>query len=119
VRLLLDEHLAPTLAEQLRSRGHDVIAVADDPALRGLPDVVLLDRATADDRAVVTYDVRGYLPLVSARISVDEPTPGLVVIAADRYPRAEIGPLLRDLSALMDENPGRAALSGRVVWLGS
>lgn len=119
MRLLLDEHLAPALAEQLRVRGHDVTGVAEDPALRGLPDEAVFDRATAQVRAVVSYDVRGYLPLLAHRVSVGEPTAGLIVISKRRYPQHDIGPLLRDLAKLLGENPARDALSGRAIWLGS
>ena len=120
MRLLLDEHLAPTFAEQLRASGHDVVAVVEEPALRGSSDAALLDWATAQDRAVATYDVRGSLPLFAARASIGEPVPGLVLIPVRRYPRGArgVGPLLRDLATFLEESPSRKALSGRAVWLG-
>ncbi len=120
MRLLLDEHLAPTLAEQLRARGHDVVAVVQEPALRGSSDAALLDWATVEDRAIATYNVRHFLPLFEACASVGEPVAGLILISARSYPRGDrgLGALLRDLAAVLDANPSRKALNGRAVWLG-
>lgn len=120
MRLLLDEHLAPTLAEQLRARGHDVVAVVEELALRGSSDAALLDWATAHDRAVATYNVRHFMPLFAARASIGEPVAGLILISGKSYPRGDhgLGALLRDLARVLDENPSRRALSGRAVWLG-
>ena len=42
MRLLLDEHYSREIAERLRERGHDVIAVKEDAALEGLDDEPLL-----------------------------------------------------------------------------
>jgi len=36
-RLALDEMFSPQIAAELVRRGHDVVAVAADPALAGLP----------------------------------------------------------------------------------
>ena len=59
MRLLLDEMIGAVVAEQLRDRGHDVVAVQDPDRghLRGLDDCLLL--ATGDDegRAVVTDNI--------------------------------------------------------------
>lgn len=49
VRLLLDEHFAPLIAEVLRERGHD--AVAEMPSLRGESDERLLSTPARSTRA--------------------------------------------------------------------
>ena len=41
--LLLDEMFSGSIAEQLRAKGHDVLAVVADPALVGLADEQILD----------------------------------------------------------------------------
>lgn len=40
--LLLDEMLSGTTAAHLRGKGHDVVAVVEDPTLVGTPDEELL-----------------------------------------------------------------------------
>lgn len=43
--LLLDEMFSPTIAEDLRRRGHDVLAVAGDPPFRSMSDPELYEWA--------------------------------------------------------------------------
>ena len=59
-RLLLDEMLSGDITVQLRSRGHDVIAVVEDHALTGTPDEELLAYATSIGRCLVTANVRDF-----------------------------------------------------------
>ena len=54
VKLLLDVHHSPRVAERVRAGGRDVIAAADVPELAVMSDEELLRSATADGRAVVT-----------------------------------------------------------------
>lgn len=63
VKVLLDEMLSPLIAQELRSRGHDVVAVAGDRDHEGMsdPDVMALTRA--ERGAVVTNNLRDYRPL--------------------------------------------------------
>lgn len=119
MRLLLDEQMDRALAEQLRKRGYDVIAVTEDPALRGLSDAALLEWATAQDRAIATYDLGDFLPLLEERISAGEPVAGLILISATGYPSGErgYGRLLRALIATLEKHRSRKALAGRAVWL--
>jgi Domain of unknown function (DUF5615) len=60
---LLDEMLSGAIAEQLRAKGHDALAVADDPALISLPDDQILAHATTAGRALVTANIKDFMPL--------------------------------------------------------
>ena len=63
VRLLLDEMFSPVVAAELRKRGHDVVATAEDPAWRSLGDPEVLSLAVSQQRAVVTNNLRDFRPL--------------------------------------------------------
>ena len=120
MRLALDEHLTVAIAVELRRRGHDVIAVTEDPALVGLKDRELFEWAARAGRAIVTRDIRGFGPLVEARQVADETFAGVVFLSSRRYPHGahSNGALVRDLSRLAEEHAAPDALSGRAVWLG-
>jgi predicted nuclease of predicted toxin-antitoxin system len=61
VRLLLDEMNSWRVAAELRQRGHDVVAVKRDrPELESRADPTILEAAAAEQRAVVTNNVRDY-----------------------------------------------------------
>ena len=57
VRLLLDANLSPAAA------GHDVLALAVDPALEGLDDPLVLELAAAERRVLITRNSRDFAPL--------------------------------------------------------
>jgi predicted nuclease of predicted toxin-antitoxin system len=63
IKLLLDEHVWLGLAEVLTKRGYDVIHILDTPQ-GGVDDAPLLAFATTEGRAVLTYNVRHFAPLV-------------------------------------------------------
>ena len=63
IKLLLDEHVWEGLAEALTQRGYDVVHIANT-GQRGIDDESLLAFATAEDRAVLTYNVCHFVPLV-------------------------------------------------------
>ena len=61
--ILLDEMLSQSIAEQLRSRGLDAIALTEVPGLSGIPDDEVLTYATSVNRIVVTRNVRDFVVL--------------------------------------------------------
>ena len=105
----------------MRERGHDVIAVAHDPAMRGLSDPALFDVAAAEGRVIATYDVADFLPLFEEREMAAEAVAGIVLISARSYPPGErgYGPLPRALEAILEEHRSPKALAGKAVWLES
>lgn len=120
MRLLLDEHIDPRVAEGLRKRGHDVAAVAERAELRGAADELLIQLALDEERAVVTYDARDFMRLVTERIAVDAACPCVVLVSDASYPQGQgPGSLVRALARLLELEPAPGALSGRAVWLSS
>jgi len=119
LRLLLDEHFSTAIAEQLRKRGHDVIAGAALPELRHRDDAEVLTWATAQRRVVVTEDAADYLKLHEEHMSRGLRHRGLVLTSSRRFPRsrAGIGQLVRALDRLLMSRPGDDSLLADVLWL--
>jgi len=104
--LLLDEMLSGTIAEQLRSRGHDVIAVVEDPALTALADEEILALASATGRTLVTANIKDFAPLDQRYKATGRTHAGLVLVSAKAFPqdRGFIGALVGALDKLLTEN---------------
>jgi len=119
VRLLLDEHLDPRLAVELRTRGSDVVAVVEDVALKGRSDAELVDVAAARSLVIATYDARDFLRLVEERENTSHPVHGILAISIRSFPTGSRGhgQLLRALATTLDERPSTMPLAARVVWL--
>jgi predicted nuclease of predicted toxin-antitoxin system len=61
-RLLLDEHIWAYLAKLLREQGFDVIHVAEAD-LVATPDKEIMEYAVSSHRAVVTFNIKDFIPL--------------------------------------------------------
>ena len=120
LRLLLDEHLSPEIARQLRAQGHDVIAVGERAEPRGRPDRVHFASLPDQQRAIVTRDLGDFRPLLAEAVRRGTPTYGIVGVP-DRFSlsRAHIGRLVRALAALLDTHPEPDAIikRGGEIWL--
>ena len=77
MKLLLDEMWAPAIAEALRDRGHEVVAVAERGDLRGLPDEAIFDAALAEGWVIVTENVVDYRPLAADAMRAGRSHPAL------------------------------------------
>ena len=82
VRLLLDEHVSPSVSEALRAKSYDVKAVAESTLLRGLDDDEILHQATADRRAVVTRNFADFLAVSVDWASSKREHFGIVLVSA-------------------------------------
>ena len=115
MRLLLDEMLSPSIATELRARGHDVVAVVERPDLRGQPDHVILAVADAEDRVVVTED-RDYRRLGVERALAGAPYPALILTDDRSWPRGNRRTVGRLVNALDDLLTSGVAIEGE-HWL--
>ena len=117
VRLLLDEMWPPAIASALRARGHDVVAVAERPELRGWADETIFQEALVRGRAIVTENAADYRPLAARALRAGRRSPALILTSDRAYPRADrrtIGRLVVALDALVST---RDAIEGE-HWLG-
>jgi hypothetical protein len=118
LRLLLDEHLSPVIAEQLNRRGHDVVTAAD-AGLVGLGDAHVLSAAAGDRRAVVTNNIRDFRPLHAAYLTMSTIHHGIVLVPTSRYSlaRDQLGPLITALDHLLVQLPTEDALRDTEYFL--
>ena len=61
MRLLADENFHPLVVKTIRSRGHDLVWISEETP--GISDVLVLSRATTEERALITFD-KGFGKLV-------------------------------------------------------
>ena len=86
--LLLDEMFTDDIAQQLRSQGYDVISVVADPALAGLPDDQILAHATTEGRALVTANIKDFIPLDTRYRAADQSHAGLILVSTKTFPQS-------------------------------
>ena len=86
--LLLDEMLSGNIAGELRSKGRDVLAVVADSALLALPDDQILAHATATGRALVTANIKDFMPLDAQYRAAGQTHAGLIFISSKTFRQA-------------------------------
>jgi hypothetical protein len=101
VAVLLDEMHAPVVAQALRDRGHDVIAVAENPDLRAFTDDELFAWAADRGRRIVTENVKDYRRLLLRSEESGQHTAGLLLTSSHTFPRSRRnpGPLIEALDS--------------------
>jgi hypothetical protein len=119
LKLLLDEMFSPLIAAELRARGHDAVAIKEREEWRSLsdPDVVALARA--EQRAVVTANLRDFRPLHAELVAAGgEGHAGMVFVPASfRLTRAATGQIVAALEARLAEYPGHEDLANGETWI--
>jgi hypothetical protein len=105
-QLLLDEMFSGIIAEQLRAKGHDVLATVAEPALVGLADDQFLAHATAARRALVTANIKDFIPLDARYRAASQTHAGLILVSAKTFPqdRTFTAAIISALSALLDQS---------------
>lgn len=114
MKLLLDEQISGKVAVRLRDRGHDVIATAADPSLRGLSDPDLFDFAQQQGRASVTYNRPDFEAIAREYAEANREHYGLVIVHPTRFPSWEFARLAVALEGLL-RGPGLG--KSFLVWL--
>ena len=101
-RLLLDEMLSGAIADQLRGRGYDVVAVVEDVSLVSTPDEDLLAYAAEQQRVLVTANIADFAAIAGDWRAGDRVHHGILYVAYRTFGqgRSFIGALVDALVAL-------------------
>ncbi len=120
MKLLIDEMFPAQIAVVLRERhGVDAVSVRERRDLAGSADGDVFVAAQAEERSVVTENVRDFRPIAREWEAAGRIHHGLVLTSNRRYPRARsgtIGRLIADLARLADEVVSEEP-SNEEIWL--
>jgi hypothetical protein len=119
LKLLVDEHYPPSVAEQLRERGHDALAVQEEADLRGMLDLDLFAEAQRRNRAVLTENTADYIVLDAEYRGRQLAHWGLVFTSNRTFPRGKattVGALVKALDELLRKADSEGP-SSLVIWL--
>lgn len=105
MRLLLDSHLSPAIAQRLTAEGTDTVSLRDwhGGSYLHAPDDRILMAALAEERVLVTFDRRTIQPLVNEWARTGLHHAGVVVIHRKTIRQDDIGGLIRALLLLVKD----------------
>ncbi len=101
---LLDEHINPEVARQLRKKGFDVLSV-EEARMREASDEQVLSFAASEKRVIVTYNIRDFQMLLLDWHRAGRHHSGIVFVSEKTASQKTIGPLVRALKKLLDTAP--------------
>lgn len=105
LRFVFDQHMSGPALRQLRSRGIDVVHVAE-VGLSEASDPDIFRWAVAERRIVVTRNYRDFAPLVSIFLERSTPFPG-ILFCATSIRHSDAGAHVRALEAWTREARAR------------
>jgi hypothetical protein len=119
LRLLLDEHYSPVIAEQLRERGHDVVAVTERPDLVGLSDAELFALTAVERRAIVTENWGDFQREIQDAAATGMTHYGVLLTSRKQLPRGKdtIGLYVSVLDDFLARHQAEDALLNNYRWL--
>ena len=110
VRLFIDEDVHDRLAEALRRKGFDAINTRE-AGRKGLPDVEQLEFATAQGRAILSFNLVDYEALAKEFFHTGKRHAGIIV-----SPRRSFGEIFQRVVQLVEET-GEVGLANQIVYL--
>src|SRR5882757_10354753 len=105
------------IAGHLRAKGHDVLAVVANPALVALPDEQILAHAASTGCALVTANIKDFVPLDGRYRAASQEHAGLILVSTKTLPQNRGFPsaITNSLSTLL--NGTVKIQSGQVLFL--
>lgn len=120
LKLLLDEHISPDVAEGVRRRNRKLvvryIAEWEGGDFLGRDDSACLQQAARQGLTLVTYDRRTIPPLLKNWAEEEREHGGVVFVDEKTISPADIGGLVRALTRLSKET-GRWDWTNRIYFL--
>jgi predicted nuclease of predicted toxin-antitoxin system len=110
IKLLLDENIWLGLTDALTERGFDVIHIISED-LRQIDDEAVMELAAKQGRAVLTYNVRDFAPLVAIWYETGKEHAGVILST-----QLSQGELLRQVVRLLQTFSASDIKNG-TLWL--
>src|SRR5579862_8289858 len=106
LKLLLDEHLSPDIAEGLRRKCKTLtvygLAEWEGGRLLGLDDEAILKETAAKKLTLVTYDLKTIPPLLKTWMEAGHDHGGVIFVDTKTIPSSDFGGLIRALQKLSE-----------------
>ena len=104
LKLLLDEHLSPDIAEGLQQKCKNLPVYGliewEGGRFLGLADEAILEEAAAQKLTLVTYDLRTIPPLLKTWMEAGHDHGGVIFVDNKTIPSSDFGGLIRALQKL-------------------
>jgi len=119
LKLLLDEMCSPLVSVELRARGHDAIAIKERDEWQALSDPAVIALGRAEQRAVVTANLRDFRPLHAELVAPGgDGHAGMVFVPTSfQLTRAATGKIVEALEVPLTQYPGDADLANGETWI--
>ena len=114
MRLFLDARVSgPRIAAALREAGHEVRAASEERELDGASDEELLALAAAEERVMVTFDVKDFPDIARRWAEAGVGATGLAIVVD----HGEFGTILRALENLFEARPEPGEWTDRTYFV--